>query len=608
MRCGVVAACDTLRRVSPRAFVRLFCFLGVLWSGAGATPEVSAQSDRHPPRVLALRVGGKQVPPTELPLVLTRELSVTARAPRWGAVRWLDLQGRPIEPGRKPSLGGIRLEPAAPGVYELSLRAAPLSIVVVRSAVLSADGEISDRASPTRSVPPELVFGPPPAESDETTRLVVAGPRDSLPALVSAVSLNAAGTYADSSRNIPLLSSECPEELRFPGEDVVCASSPELRVVTDLAERRHPSIAGRALLGEIGGQLFFELEGAEVHRVPVLGPRALGPGQPGRHRVKIRAAVVSTFEGGPPAVGTNVEEAQAVLRDEIASASRMWGQCGVTLGDVTAAEVNVVDPPVLSMITVGCGRALPASGGTIRFELGGKEAFLGTHPGEVPASVAPRLAATVRKLGFSVRVFANARAGDAALASYDLVVSGARGEPAELDVPPSGLSDDPSLGVCRAHLDLADGLEHFDDLNAATGTPEERYLLRALSDDDPTTIELIVVPLFSGVGRIGESFIHTPGGSLEAALILDRTGVRAGARSFTLAHELGHVLLDLPGHPDDFGVDTPSSLMDADAADSTIFGPRRLSLEDCRRAFRQSGSGTRVPIIEAWPLPHEKSE
>jgi hypothetical protein len=131
---------------------------------------------------------------------------------------------------------------------------------------------------------------------------------------------------------------------------------------------------------------------------------------------------------------------------------------------------------------------------------------------------------------------------------------------------------------------------------------EERMLLRALSDAEPSTIELVVVPVFGGLGRIGESFIRSEGGSVENALILDRTGVRAGARSFTLAHELGHILLDLPGHPDDFGVDTPTSLMDADAADPTIFGPRRLSLEDCRRALRQSGKNAPTQLIFDWRL------
>jgi hypothetical protein len=61
-------------------------------------------------------------------------------------------------------------------------------------------------------------------------------------------------------------------------------------------------------------------------------------------------------------------------------------------------------------------------------------------------------------------------------------------------------------------------------------------------------------------------------------------------------------LLDMPGHPDDYGVDQPTSLMDADAADPTIFGPRRLSVAECERAIVQSGPGAAVPLLQPWPL------
>ena len=63
-----------------------------------------------------------------------------------------------------------------------------------------------------------------------------------------------------------------------------------------------------------------------------------------------------------------------------------------------------------------------------------------------------------------------------------------------------------------------------------------------------------------------------------------------------------HVLLDQPGHPDDFGVDTPTRLMDADAVNPTAFGPRRLEREECARAVRQSGEKTPSALLSPWPL------
>ena len=58
--------------------------------------------------------------------------------------------------------------------------------------------------------------------------------------------------------------------------------------------------------------------------------------------------------------------------------------------------------------------------------------------------------------------------------------------------------------------------------------------------------------------------------------------------------------------PDDYGVDRPSDLMDADAADPSVFGPRRLSIEECERAVRQSGPKTATPLLSSWPLTAEK--
>jgi hypothetical protein len=133
------------------------------------------------------------------------------------------------------------------------------------------------------------------------------------------------------------------------------------------------------------------------------------------------------------------------------------------------------------------------------------------------------------------------------------------------------------------------------------GTQEERALLRSFDDGDARSVEVLVVPELDGGQRIGESFIVSTGSSLSSSVLIDRSAIGAGARSFALAHELGHVFMAMPGHPDDFGVDQPWSLMDADVADGTIFGPRHLSLADCERAATQSGPQSPVPVLSAVP-------
>jgi hypothetical protein len=132
-------------------------------------------------------------------------------------------------------------------------------------------------------------------------------------------------------------------------------------------------------------------------------------------------------------------------------------------------------------------------------------------------------------------------------------------------------------------------------------------LVRAFDDGDPSTIEVLIVPSFDQSGRIGESFIDDEGSAIQNTVIIDRAAVRAGPRSYALAHEIGHILLDMPGHPDDYGVDQSSSLMDSDAADASLFGPRRLSLSDCERVLRESGPSARIPLLRSWPLHEARS-
>jgi hypothetical protein len=193
--------------------------------------------------------------------------------------------------------------------------------------------------------------------------------------------------------------------------------------------------------------------------------------------------------------------------------------------------------------------------------------------------------------------------GAGAGGSADVLVRRRDGTLAQIDGPASGpVSTDATLTACVGRVDLTDGLTHFGDNDAFAGTVEERTLLKAFDDGDPRTIELFFVPAFAQGGRIGESFIMTDRSAVRNAVIEDRAAIRSDRAAFALAHELGHVLLDEPGHPDDFGTDTPTRLMDADAANPTAFGPRRLTVEECARALRQSGPGAPVPLLKSWPF------
>jgi hypothetical protein len=213
------------------------------------------------------------------------------------------------------------------------------------------------------------------------------------------------------------------------------------------------------------------------------------------------------------------------------------------------------------------------------------------------------LAAAIAKAGFTVTTSSNARITPGAGNSVDLSVRRLNGTLATIDAAQRApLTTDATLSVRIGSVDPADGIEHFGDMDSMAGTLEERTLVKALDDGDPTTVELVVVPYFAGSGRIGESFITGDSPSMRNVVLLDRGGIRARRSSFTLAHELGHVLLEAPGHPDDYAIDTPTLLMDSDASDSSPFGPRRLTVAECVRVLRQSGPGSRTPLLVPWPL------
>jgi hypothetical protein len=317
--------------------------------------------------------------------------------------------------------------------------------------------------------------------------------------------------------------------------------------------------------------------------------------------------VLRASTAGQSAVGGDEPGALGVAGAEVHTAGLLWGQCGIHFERDGQPKSEVVDPPGPYLLAVGCEAGLPASGGVIAFAADGKPVRVQTRAADSPVAVAHAVARAVEAAGLKATVSPSTRVSFGAERTADVLVrrpDGARATLSQVSREP--LSSDRTLSVCIGEVDLSDGLTHFDDLDAAAGTLEERALAKAYQDDDASTVEVFIVPSFSKTVRIGESFIDTDGSGIQNVVIVDRAGIRAGARSYVLAHELGHVFLDMPGHPDDFGVDQPWMLMDADATDGSIFGPRRISVDDCERALRESGPRGLVPLLETWPLYRER--
>jgi hypothetical protein len=509
-----------------------------------------------------------------------------------------------------PALGW--LEGLSPGRVELVAKSAGkrtrVTIDVRGIDLRDGAGEIVDMARSHASLertPPARVEGPPDALYDDpdALRVVMALPDDG-PGLdgdreIAVESVSVLGARIDAMPRLALSPSACAR----PYPAMRCWASAPLRLVIDDIDRNHPLVADRSIKAEVGGAIVLRDGGRKVQMIRVLGPRASAVGPIGRLRATLRPFVVRVTPGGAPAIGGNEVGAVSAMRAELGSASAIWGQCGLTFGDTRTLDVKLVDPPPPHLVAIGDDLGIAASGGEVHLRVDGRSLVTPTAPGETPDRVASNLARVAEHAGLVAIVSPNARIGPGLGASVDVSLRHRDGTLASVEaVSGTALSTDPTLSVRIGSVDLSDGLQHFTDMDAMAGTLEERTLLKALDDGDPSTVEVVVVPLFAGGGRIGESFIGSDLSSVRNVVLLDRAGIRARKSSLTLAHELGHVLMDLPGHPDDYGVDAPTLLMDSDAADASPFGPRRITVDECVRVVRQAGPKARVPLLVDWPV------
>lgn len=385
------------------------------------------------------------------------------------------------------------------------------------------------------------------------------------------------------------------------GANKSCFASAPLRFVVDDVDRTLPLVARRSVRAEVGGAVVLRYTG-RPQAIRVEGPRASPIGPMRRMKLAVRPFVVRIGPKAAPAVGGNDAGAVAAVRTELAVAAATWGQCGITFGNTDAVDVKVVDPPPSHLVSFGDDLGISASGGTVKVRVDGKAVTSIVTAGASPLGAARAFAEAVNHAGFSAVLSPNARIVPGAAGSVDVLVKHGTALAHVEAVTPGAPTDDASLVVRIGAVDFSDGLYHFGDMDSMSGTLEERTLVKAFDDGDPSTVELLLVSGFTGGDRIGESFIANDVSSVRNVVLLDRAGVRARRMSSTLAHELGHVLMDAPGHPDDYGLDTPTRLMDSDGADASPFGPRRLTIEECARAVKEAGPKSRAPLLVPWPL------
>lgn len=364
-----------------------------------------------------------------------------------------------------------------------------------------------------------------------------------------------------------------------------------VRVVAEATESDGESRSVVAELGDVVEAALVGTNGNVVARVLVGAPGSACEPRTVRLALRVVRADVATLS---PAGATRASVASN-LEAVLAHTRATYAACGI----VPVATIDTVlrDAPPPFVLSVAEGDGLPArGGGQIRFTVNGRP--LGpfpTTPGARPSATAASLVSALRAEGWEATVVELPRIDRAADGAADVLVRDARGEPVRLGsmegVP---LSTDARQTISIGRVDFADGLDEFDLDASRTGTLEERTLLYALRDDDPTTIDVLVMERFHDESRLGEAFVRRDGGPLAGSVLVARRGMFHEPSTYTLAHELGHVLLDDPFHPSPAAGAPFPRVMGADSGRRDVSVVRAFSREECDR-MRFAGAPYFVP-------------
>lgn len=360
--------------------------------------------------------------------------------------------------------------------------------------------------------------------------------------------------------------------------------SPWLVLVADRDDRSAPGLAQHCLLVALGDRVEARVRiggrRASVWSIPV-GRR---DGIDAIEELETRFVVLANPKTGRPVAGGDEAGVEALVRHQLHVAKQVFAQCGVTVSEPSLARFEMLEPPTSSLIAVGDRLGLLSRGGLVRFQVNGRK--LG--PWKIGARYTPLQTARLishhlESEGFYTELSENPRQRAYAHGSADIVVKAGNGTPATIepwdDAP---LSTEPMQSIEIGRVDIEDGIDAYDDRNAAVGTLEERTLVKSLRGGNRKTIEIFVIGGFSTPDRQGESFIWGNGSSLRNTIILDLQALARARQAYTLSHELGHILLDDLGHPDGRGEPDTSSLMHSRSS-SAVGGPKRISRSECKQ-------------------------
>jgi hypothetical protein len=377
-----------------------------------------------------------------------------------------------------------------------------------------------------------------------------------------------------------------------------------VRIVGDETDRDARGVQGRALQVALRDTVVVRHANASAsYRV---GRPGAERGPSAARQVRLIVHVLRRGPGLPAVIGGDDSAALQLVRAQIRTANEIWLQCQITVGDPSGVAMDIVDPPGPTLLSISDRDGLPAKGGgEITFTIDGRPIGpIPTRARATPLETGREIARAIQAQGYVAELTENLKTRYGAGSSADILVRH-RDSNFVVIAPRPGvpMSTDARQKLSLGEVDLGDGLREFDNATAQVGTLEERTLIKSLSDDDPTSIDLFVVNRFEFATRQGEAFIASGQGPIANAVVIDRNGLRQAPLAWTLAHEIGHVLLDDPMHPDNVGPDRPWLLMDADNGRGTVNGPKRLRPEECARV-RRVAEQAQSPLLLPYDVEH----
>lgn len=524
-------------------------------------------------------------------------------------LRLVDASGAPLSsPHRARAAERLSLQGVRVGASALTVEAAgrrrEIPVDVIGVALLGGDLRRLSAHRDSVGVSHEVTNGPSlprraawdePSPDPDNVRVEVFDPRAE--GLEAVALLRAVDPTTGAARaNLPQIALSRPRRgLPF--------RSPWLRLVGDRVDVEAPGVGRRVLRVALRDRVeaVYETAGGLVSQSLRVGRPGDEDGPTAARRARLRLHVMRVRPGGPPVIGGDDAGAIRMAREQVSIANEIWLQCFIDFGPPADAEVILHDPPPPTLLSVADSDGLPArGGGQIRLRIDDRAIRpVTTRAGAPATSTALDVARAVRALGFTARVYENSPTEFGAGRSADVLVRTREG--AMVTLTPDGaapLSSDARQRVRLARVEMGDGIGEFDNMNASAGTLEERGMLRPLADDDPATIDLFIINRFASGTRQGEAFIESDGGAIVNTVLLDRNGMSQQRAAWTQSHELGHVLLNQPFHPDNVGADRPWLLMDADSSLSAVTGPKRLTWDECHRVRIESGVDARPALLE----------